>query len=70
MLQCPSCLGDQLRRVPRKTLERVLFVHSYECRMCGHRSHMARRPWAATLEFLTPRSSVRITDGPRKHHDS
>jgi hypothetical protein len=72
MLQCPSCLNDQLHRVQRTAFERILFRQSYECRMCGRRSHVARRLWAATLEFLTLtlRSSVRITDGPRERRNS
>jgi len=45
-------------------LERLFYIQAYECRMCGHRSHVARRPLAATKQFLMSRYFVRITNGP------
>jgi len=70
MYQCPSCLYDEMYRVPRTTLERLLYVQSYECRMCGHRSHIARRPLAATKQFLMSRYFVRMTNGPGSRKES
>jgi len=52
MLQCPRCLNDELARVPRTHLERVLFVRLFECRMCGFRSFTARRVVAAAIHLL------------------
>ena len=42
MLSCPRCRCDQLYRVRRTALERVLFIRSYGCRMCGHRARVVR----------------------------
>jgi hypothetical protein len=70
MYQCPSCLHDQLYRVPRTTLERLFYIQSYECRMCGHRSHVPRRPFAAAKQFLISRHIVRITNGPDSRNES
>jgi hypothetical protein len=55
MLQCPRCLNDELARVPRTHLERVLFVRLFECRMCGFRSFTARRGVAAAIQLLSSR---------------
>ena len=59
MLQCPRCLNDQLARVPRTLLERLLFSRLFECRMCGYRSLIHRRPIAATMQLLFSRYSRR-----------
>ena len=59
MLQCPRCLNDQLARVPRTHLERLLFSRLFECRMCGYRSTVRRRPIAVTMQFLFSRYSHR-----------
>ena len=42
MLPCPHCHCEQLYRVRRTALERVLFIRSYGCRMCGHRARVVR----------------------------
>ena len=57
MQQCPRCLNDELARVPRTLLERVLLVRLFECRLCGFRSFTARRPFAAVIHFLSSRSA-------------
>ena len=42
MLPCPRCDCDQLFRIRRTALERVLFIRSYKCQMCGHRARVVR----------------------------
>ena len=70
MLKCQVCQQEELYRVSRTTLERVLFTHTYECRACGDRSGVARRPLAGILGFFGSRSAVRIVNGPRTRRDS
>jgi len=69
MLPCPHCQCEQLYRVRRTALERVLFIRSYKCRMCGHRARVVRdsgfgmfrrRMFLFLQRFNTPVVSVRI----------
>jgi hypothetical protein len=65
MLKCQVCQREELYRVSRTTLEKVLFTHTYECRACGDRSRVVRPRIAGILEFLGSRYAVRVTNGPR-----
>ena len=49
MSECPRCRCDQLYRVSRTALERLLFTQSFECRMCGCRERLARQGAGAVL---------------------
>jgi hypothetical protein len=70
MLKCQICNQEELYRVSRTRLEKVFFTHTYECRACGDRSRVARRPVAGILEFLGSSYSVPVVNGPRTPKDS
>ena len=70
MRKCQVCQQEELYRVPRTTLEKVLFTQSYECRACGDRSRIARRMFAGFLGILVSRHTVRVVNGPRTPKDS
>lgn len=52
MFECPRCHCDQLYRVSRTALERLLVVQSFQCRMCDYRGRVPRRGLTAILGLL------------------
>ena len=67
---CQVCHREDLYRVSRTKLERVLFTQTYECRACGGRSRVARRPVAGILRLFRSRYAVRTLNGLRSPKDS
>jgi len=65
MRKCPFCLQEEVHRVSRTTLERVFVAQAYECRACGDRSRIPRRPFSRILGFLASHQKVHIGNEPR-----
>ena len=70
MFECPRCSSDQLYRVPRRALERLLYTQSYECRICGYRAHVARAVLAATIDLLRSAYRRRVVNRPGMSKES
>ena len=69
MSECPRCFCDQVYRVSRTTLERLFFVQSFECRMCGYRERVARRGLFSPFGWFSVRRP-KDEDGTFKEHQA
>jgi transcription elongation factor Elf1 len=70
MFECPRCSSDQLYRVNRRALERMLFTQSYQCRICGYRAHVARPVLATIIDLLRSAFRRRVVNRPGMSKES